>query len=187
MLAGCDITLENLSRVKKHNVYDYICLCSAAKLPFPEDFVDTIIAIEVLEHLEKAEALNAIAEFKRVATQRVVITVPRASLDADTKRDERSFIKIESDDPDVKEYVEAERHKCAFTPSELRFAGFELGGTFNCSGIKGHLKKLRRWYRNRWGVHAGQYLGTLTLEKGEGKPQPYPTPLKWTAGFADFR
>jgi len=179
--------MANLERVKRHSVYDYICLCSAARLPFPDDYVDTIIAIEVLEHLEKADALNAIEEFRRVATQRVVITVPRASLNENTGRDDRPFVRIECDDRDLKEYVEAERHKCAFTPKELRCAGFELGGTIDCAGIKGGLKKLRRWYRNRWGVHAGQHLGIMALAKGEARPQAYPIAARVAEGFEDFR
>jgi ubiquinone/menaquinone biosynthesis C-methylase UbiE len=46
-----------------------------ARLPFPADRFDLVLAIEVLEHVPDPEA--ALAEIARVARDRVVLSVPR--------------------------------------------------------------------------------------------------------------
>lgn len=47
----------------------------ARRLPFPDDSFDLVLAIEVLEHVERPGL--ALAELARVGTDRVVVSVPR--------------------------------------------------------------------------------------------------------------
>ena len=51
---------------------------SAYALPHPDRSVDTVCALEVLEHLERPEA--ALAELVRVARRAVVVSTPREPL-----------------------------------------------------------------------------------------------------------
>ena len=190
LLAGCDIQTENVRRCAHHKIYDYLCLCNAAHLPFPDNYVDTIICIEVLEHLTKEEVLLALENFKRIATQRIIITIPLNSVDEFTKEDERHFLKTFSDDKDVREWVEAERHKSSFTLKELRSLGFQIGETIEGYGLKGFLKKIRRFYRNYFGKNSIQVLAVMDLKKN-GEAISYSdviqTSSKKTESFDDFR
>ncbi|MFN3215277.1 MAG: class I SAM-dependent methyltransferase [Acidimicrobiales bacterium] len=47
----------------------------ARRLPFPDDSFDLVLAIEVLEHVERPGL--ALAELARVGTDRVIVSVPR--------------------------------------------------------------------------------------------------------------
>lgn len=71
LLVVCDIQLENLRRCRKHKIYDILIAADAANLPFPENYVDTIICIEVLEHLLKSDAIKAIESFRKIAVKRI--------------------------------------------------------------------------------------------------------------------
>lgn len=189
LLVGCDIHLENLRRCRYHNIYDVLVAANASKLPFPSNYADTIICIEVLEHLEKNNALIAIESFKKIATQKIVITVPRNAVDPRTNNDEREFLKINSDDEDVKEWVEAERHKSNFTLKELKSLGFQIGGSVEDKTImKNLLKRLRRTYRNHFGSNSQQILCTMKLDKKiSAYNSEIPTPPILTEEFPDYR
>jgi len=188
LLVGCDVTTENIRRVNKHQIYDYSCLANAANLPFKEGLFDTIICVEVLEHLEKKDAIKAIEQFKRIATQRLIITVPKNALSSTTNSDERPFLKIASTNIDIIEYVEAERHKSSFTQRELSYLGFQIGDTVEGSGLRTLLKKLRRVYRNRWGVFSAQHLAVMDLHGGCSNVEiNFPVHQKETESIPDFR
>ena len=49
---------------------------SALALPVPDASYDTVMLPEVLEHLEWPDVPNAIAEARRVARKRIIITIP---------------------------------------------------------------------------------------------------------------
>lgn len=186
-LAGIDFHLGNVKRCSRHNIYDFLALASARRLPFPDNYFHSVLCIEVLEHLTKTEALSAIEECARVATQRVIVTVPKNALDPHTRRDEREFLKAGSDDPEVKEWIEAETHKCSFTLGELRRVGFRTG-----RAIRWNVKLPIDLVRRLWELHgpkAGQYLGVKELHK---QSEVYVEPAvkaapKFTDGFADYR
>lgn len=59
-LLGLDI---NISNYKYHNLKGLFLLGDAHKLPFKDDSLDTILAFEIFEHLERPE--EAVNEIKR--------------------------------------------------------------------------------------------------------------------------
>jgi SAM-dependent methyltransferase len=184
LLAGIDIHVENVLRCAKHNVYDFLALGRAENLPFPENYVDTILCVEVLEHLPKADALRAICDFERIARERIVITVPRLALDPSSKRDEREFLKIDTEDPIVREWVEAERHKCEITSAELRNLGFRIGRELH-SGWRRPVRRLKRLWEN---ARTGQILAVKDLRQGaDSRRTDVPPPPRWTGEIADYR
>ena len=190
LLVGVDVTLQNLRRCARHGSYDQLLLASADHLPFPDGYVDTVLCVEVLEHLEKADALRAIREFERVATSRVVITVPRDSVDEHTGQDERAFVNFASQDPDTRAWLRAERHRCQFTIKELRRLGFRCGREVEL-GLRAPLHKLKQLWQN-YGWRSGQWLAVKELRRGVNassqKPQSQLREAPRTVeGFADFR
>jgi hypothetical protein len=184
LLAGIDVHLENIRRCAKHNIYDFLALGRAERLPFPENYVDTILCVEVLEHLSKQDALHALRSFERIASKRIIITVPRLALDPVSKRDEREFLKLDSEEPLIREWVEAERHKCEFTPKELRRLGFRIGREVR-PGWRAPLRYAKRAWENAF---TGQILAVKDLfGDAELKSKRVPPPPNWTDGIADYR
>lgn len=53
-------------------------VCDAQSLPLPDAHVDTILSFETLEHLPDPK--RALAEYRRVARQRLILTVPNCEL-----------------------------------------------------------------------------------------------------------
>ncbi|MEZ7239030.1 mycofactocin oligosaccharide methyltransferase MftM [Rhodococcus sp. GXMU-t2271] len=51
-------------------------VCDAAHVPVPDDSVDTVTAIHLLEHVDAATGAAVVAEALRIARERVVIAVP---------------------------------------------------------------------------------------------------------------
>jgi ubiquinone/menaquinone biosynthesis C-methylase UbiE len=186
-LVGIDIHTENVRRCHKHAIYDFIALARAEQLPFPENYVDTILCVEVLEHLFKDDAVRALKQFERIARQRIVVTVPKISVDRITGQDQRAFLRVETSDPDVRQWVQAETHKCSFSASELARLGFRIGRNVG-QGWRAPFRLALKFWENH-GPRSGQILAVKELNKQNNLPSTSrpPEPPKWTHGFPDYR
>jgi SAM-dependent methyltransferase len=186
LVAGCDLTVHNLRRASHHRSYDELVLASADALPFPDNYVDTLLCIEVLEHLEKPAAIRALRDFERIAAKRIVITVPREAVDAHTGHDERDFLRLRTPDPDVQAWTFAETHRSAFTPRELEALGFRCGRKV-VPGPRAPLHKLMALWQT-YGPPGGQLLAVKELDKpAPARPGELPPPPAVTEGFRDYR
>jgi len=76
-LVGIDLFLPNLEFVRNHRVYDDVVQCEVSRLPFKDDSYDTVIASEVLEHLEKERGSECLREFERVSSKKVILLTPQ--------------------------------------------------------------------------------------------------------------
>jgi ubiquinone/menaquinone biosynthesis C-methylase UbiE len=187
LLAGIDIQIENVRRCKKHNIYDFLALADASRLPFPDNYVDTILCVEVLEHLVKSDALRAITEFRRVARQRIIITVPKHALDKHIDSDERDFLKILTEDEDVKEWIRAETHKSSFSIRELRRLGFRVGRSVQPGWMAPAYFLAKLW--ELYGLRSEQLIAVKDLHK-QLKACSLEAPLRpprVMEGFPDYR
>lgn len=187
LLAGVDVQTENVRRCAHHRIFDVLALARAEALPFPDNYVDTVLCIEVLEHLPKEDALRALESFARIARQRIVITVPAASVDRHTGRDERDFLKLDTTDPEVREWIEAETHKSSFTRAELRALGFRTDRPVP-RGLRAPVGLgLRLW--EAYGPHSGQILAVRDLNKPGASLSAgaLPAAPRATEGFPDYR
>jgi len=79
-------------------------IADARDLPFPDKCFDTVVLGEVLEHLTPEGSRQAIQEARRVARQRIVITVPQDLRSVEHQRQERRL--ISGADPEPLEYAE---------------------------------------------------------------------------------
>jgi ubiquinone/menaquinone biosynthesis C-methylase UbiE len=186
LLAGVDAQLGSVKRCASHNIYDFLALARAEGLPFPENYVDTILCIEVLEHLEKPAALKAIRDFERIAAKRIIVTVPKDAVDPHTGADERAFLKIDTADPAVREWIEAETHRCSFTPAELKNLGFRVGRAVRTGARGVYDRALNAWYKH--GPRAGQILAVKDLHKPNIRYSDEISPApRTTESFPDYR
>ncbi|NOY44132.1 MAG: class I SAM-dependent methyltransferase [Deltaproteobacteria bacterium] len=76
--AALDVEPRLVRAARLRNPGVPFCLGSIYALPFPDDAADTVLALEVLEHLESP--LDALAELRRVAARWIVLSVPREPL-----------------------------------------------------------------------------------------------------------
>lgn len=187
-LVGVDIHEENVRRCLHHRAYDEVYLARAEDLPFPDNFVDTVLCVEVIEHLERSAALEALAGFERIARQRVILTVPREALDDHTGRDERGFIHADTEDPEVRAYLEAERHKSAWSIRDLERLGYRVGKAVR-PGWRGAVDRAHNlWLNHGW--RQGQWLAVKDLRKGDvplAAAKPTRAPRTTPEGLLDFR
>ena len=110
-LVGVDIFDPYLRFCKKHNLYDTVLKWDLRKLPLPfkNNEFEVVVAIEVVEHLEKNDALKLIKEMERIAEKRVIISTPNIFFEQDTY-DGNPF----------------QMHRCILNYRQLRKLGYKV-------------------------------------------------------------
>jgi SAM-dependent methyltransferase len=76
-LIGIDLFLPNLEFVRDHRVYDDVVLCDISHIPFRNNSFATVIAREVLEHVEKRSGFDCLKEIERVGWKKLILSTPR--------------------------------------------------------------------------------------------------------------
>ena len=113
---GVAIFLPYLESCRAEAIHDQYVRGDVRHLPFEEKSFETVLCIEVLEHLEKAEGRAALFELERVARRQVILTTPVGRFHLP------SF--------DGNPYQE---HRSSWMPQELRDRGYSVIG----HGIRG--------------------------------------------------
>jgi len=114
-IVGCDGYLPNVEMARNNSCYSEVKHIHFPPLPFDDLSFDTILMIEIIEHLEIEEGLFLIKESKRVTRNRVILSTPGY--------------------PDYREAHETitglnplDSHKSYWSRSRLRSLGFQLYG-----------------------------------------------------------
>ena len=107
---GVDVYVEYLRRVKKLAIYDDRVLASATRLPFKEKSFDSIICLNVVEHLPKKEGITALEELS-LCSRQVIVTTPVGFVEADA--DPRNPF---------------QKHKFGWHPEDLKHLGYKVRG-----------------------------------------------------------
>lgn len=71
---GVDLFDEYLKRAKKLGVYNKLIKSDVRKLPFKEREFDTVICLQVIEHLSKRQGLELLKNLERIAKYQVILT-----------------------------------------------------------------------------------------------------------------
>lgn len=75
-VVASDLNAGNVALLRRVDPRLPVVTCSAADLPVPDDAVDTVFAVHLLEHVDAGLGAAAVREALRVARQRVVLAVP---------------------------------------------------------------------------------------------------------------
>jgi SAM-dependent methyltransferase len=75
-IKGCDGYLPNVELARQSGFYAEVIHTSFPPLPFPDNSFETVLLLDVIEHLEEMKGIELFEEAKRVASQRVVISTP---------------------------------------------------------------------------------------------------------------
>jgi SAM-dependent methyltransferase len=78
IIVGCDGYLPNVEMSKCNRAYSDVLHVIFPPLPFDNLSFDTVLMMDVLEHLQGEKALKLIEEAKRVARNRVIISTPNS-------------------------------------------------------------------------------------------------------------
>ena len=112
-IVGIDICDEYLDFVKAEGSYTDLLRMDLTRsdLPFDDGEFDVVICIDVLEHLEKEEAMKVVQEMERVGKHVVISTGGKPE---------------PQDDFDENPY---QRHKCTLNHNIFRRRGYHIEGT----------------------------------------------------------
>lgn len=71
---GVDVFKPYILHAKKLKIHDEYVICDAKFLPLREGAVDTVLCLELIEHLARDEGMNLIKNFERIARRQVLIS-----------------------------------------------------------------------------------------------------------------
>jgi len=123
-LIGIDLYKPYLQFCKKYQVYDNILIADVRFLPFKDKSVDVVLAIEIIEHLEKDEGYKFIDNIERICKEKIIISTPNGWREQNAINEPQS-----------------QRHKSSWTVKYFKKRGYKIRGF----GLKIHPKNLMLW------------------------------------------
>lgn len=114
---GIDHYFPYIQFCRASGAYDAFSLGDARHLPFKSNAFDCLVAIEVLEHMNRKDAFLMLKELERVAAKKIILTTPNGFLPTYAGPD---------DNPE-------EAHLSGWKVEELNDLGFDIYGI---SGLK---------------------------------------------------
>jgi ubiquinone/menaquinone biosynthesis C-methylase UbiE len=73
---GADIFKPSLLTLKILKFYDDLVLADGRHLPFKDETFDAVLALEVIEHMNKQEGYNFLIHMTRLAKKKVILSTP---------------------------------------------------------------------------------------------------------------
>jgi SAM-dependent methyltransferase len=108
---GVDIYRPALEVARSARRRDPVTQADVRDLPFAAGAFDLVVALDVVEHFEKPDALRVLGEMERVSRSHVVIATPRGFVPQAGTPEEPW-----------------QEHRCGFEPSELEALGYDVSG-----------------------------------------------------------
>jgi 2-polyprenyl-3-methyl-5-hydroxy-6-metoxy-1,4-benzoquinol methylase len=109
LTVGVDVFKPYLNETKKKKIHDKYVLQDIRKLDFPDKSYDVVIALQVIEHLEKKEAWKLIAKMEKIAKRQVILATPIGYM----------YHHHTDNNPH-------QEHKSEFLPEELEKKGYKI-------------------------------------------------------------
>jgi SAM-dependent methyltransferase len=75
-IKGCDGYLPSVELARRSGYYEEVTCAFFPPLPFLDDSFETVLLIDVIEHVDKNRGAVLIEEAKRVASRRIVLSTP---------------------------------------------------------------------------------------------------------------
>lgn len=133
-IVGVDLYKPSLEKAKRSGVYERLILKDIRKVKFKNKSFDVILASQVIEHLDKNDALKLINKFENMARHRVILTTPKGFVEFDAFEDE--------------DHNELQEHKSGWEIKELQNMGYKVYGqgsgfVYRPSGLLYKYRKLK--------------------------------------------
>ncbi|RLI96132.1 MAG: hypothetical protein DRP00_05825 [Candidatus Aenigmatarchaeota archaeon] len=123
-IVGVDLSTKNISLAKATHAYDDLIIADARQLPFRDHSIDYVMACEVIEHLNRRDGIRMIYELERIASLKILLTIPYA----------------------VWWYTKVRGHITRYSPKELRKLGFKVRGIGSNMQSKNRIGSLLRHF-----------------------------------------
>lgn len=114
-VVGCDGYLPNVEMARRSGAYADVLHLQFPPLPFDDRSFDTVLLMEIIEHLHEPQALELIAEAKRIARRRVIVSTP-------------NYPAFREGHVTITGYNSLDAHLCYISRRRLRSLGFHLYG-----------------------------------------------------------
>lgn len=147
---GVDIFEPCLRQCQESNIYWALIRADVTKLPFKAKSFDIVLAMEVLEHLEKEDGRELLKAMEKIATKQVIVSTP---VGTPVRR-----CKWEPDGENPHQ-----EHKAFWHPAELKGLDYKVRGhgiraLFGGEGVTNYMPKLLRPVGNILWVCAGPFV-----------------------------
>jgi len=106
-IIGVDVHLPSLKRARK--VCEDVVYADARYLPFKDGSFDTVVAVEVIEHMTKRDGYRLLSQMERVSRRRIILSTPNLYLP-------------------WKQREERQQHKSRWSPSDFKKLGYKVRG-----------------------------------------------------------
>jgi SAM-dependent methyltransferase len=139
-IVGCDGYQGNVQMCLNIRCYSEVICAIVPPLPFGDGSFDTVLLIEIVEHLKENDAQLLIQEAKRVARHRVIVSTP-------------NYLDLREGTTDITGWNPLDAHLSYISRAKLRGLGFKLFGSGLRPGnryFNGILRRLGMlgWYEN---------------------------------------
>lgn len=133
-VVGVDLYKPSLEKAKNSGVYKRVILKDLKKVKFKSKSFDVVLASQVIEHLNKQDALYLIKKLEKIAKQRVILITPKGFVEFDP------FEVIDSN--------KLQEHKSEWEIKELKDMGYKVYGQgsgfiYRPSGLLYRYRKLK--------------------------------------------
>jgi SAM-dependent methyltransferase len=145
--AGCDIYEPALRTATTTGRRRIPVVADLRRLPYRDGAFDAVVALDVIEHFEKPEALAVLAEMERVACRLVAVLTPSG------------FVA----QPPT-EHEPWQEHRCGFEPQELTDLGYAVVGVGGPKAMRGEYAAFR-------GGRVGQAVSAMARSTHRRRPE----------------
>ena len=143
---GCDIYRPALAEAERTGRRRPVVQADIRYLPYRSGAFDAVVALDVIEHFEKPDALRVLDEMERVSRSLVVVMTPVGFLEQPGTPEEPW-----------------QEHRCGFEPVELEDLGYSVLGCGGLAALRGDYGAFR------WGA-GGQLLEVMTQPFVRSRP-----------------
>jgi SAM-dependent methyltransferase len=144
--AGVDIYRPALQVARQQGHRSLVCQADVRALPYRSGSFDAVVALDVIEHFEKEDALRLLNEMERVSRDGVIVLTPNGFVPQPPTEDEPW-----------------QEHRSGFESDELRALGYEVVGV-------GGVARLRAAYGAFRGGLLGMVAALPTIPYGRRRP-----------------
>ena len=123
---GVDVHAPSIEASKRKGTHDEYILASLETVAFPPKSYDAVIAIEIVEYLEKTDSIRLVKNMESWARKKVVITTPNGF-----------FKNAGQGHWSDEQQVHLMLHKCGWTVDEFLAAGYRVRGLEGLKGAHG--------------------------------------------------
>jgi len=117
IVVGVDVHVPYLKRIKRGGLYEECIAAEASHLPFKDRSFESVLCIEMIEHMRKDDVKELLAQIEKIARKQIVISTPVGNPPEGGSKDRNVF----------------QFHKSEWTPDELRRLGYKVRGEFGPS------------------------------------------------------